>query len=327
MAEQKTEQPAAAPKSNLDAMNEAFAEALKAEGVVKTDSPSVPPSPPTEAPKEAQPPAAAEPPKETPAPAPAPAPEKSWEKLMAEKAELRRQQEALRANPSVALQGKLDPGSVQALVKAKESGDPLGALAALGFSYGDITKQLLASPEAPPAQKQQQKEADPEPARVPAELQARLQRLDQLEAWALQQQRKEILSQVKASIPADKFKLISGREDYERVLGFLEHFHSQTGSLPADNFSESVLVAAEALERQLSQEAERWKRVLTPAPAAATIQTEAQRESPPQSGQVTPVHKTLTNQVAAPATTQPEPKTRDEVIASLLKDPEFLKTL
>lgn len=327
MAEQKTEQPAAAPKSNLDAMNEAFAEALKAEGVVKTDSPSVPPSPPTEAPKEAQPPAAAEPPKETPAPAPAPAPEKSWEKLMAEKAELRRQQEALRANPNVALQGKLDPGSVQALVKAKESGDPLGALAALGFSYGDITKQLLASPEAPPAQKQQQKEADPEPARFPAELQARLQRLDQLEAWALQQQRKEILSQVKASIPADKFKLISGREDYERVLGFLEHFHSQTGSLPADNFSESVLVAAEALERQLSQEAERWKRVLTPAPAAATIQTEAQRESPPQSGQVTPVHKTLTNQVAAPATTQPEPKTRDEVIASLLKDPEFLKTL
>ncbi len=325
MAEQKTEQPAAAPKSNLDAMNEAFAEALKAEGVVKTDSPSVPPSPPTEAPKDAQPPAT-EFPKE--APAPAPAPEKSWEKLMAEKAELRRQQEALRANPNVALQGKLDPGSVQALVRAKESGDPLGALAALGFSYGDITKQLLASPEAPPAQKQQ-KEADPEPepARVPAELQARLQRLDQLEAWALQQQRKEILSQVKASIPADKFKLISGREDYERVLGFLEHFHSQTGSLPADNFSESVLVAAEALERQLSQEAERWKRVLTPAPAAATIQTEAQRESPPQSGQVTPVHKTLTNQVAAPATTQPEPKTRDEVIASLLKDPEFLKTL
>ena len=323
MADQTEQTPAttpAAPQSTFDAMNVAFAEALKAEGLVKgseetpaaqlqsvgTSSNSAGDPPPVQQ--------ATKPADEVPV-----APEKSWEKLMQEKAELRRQQEALKASPQLAIP------NAQALAKAVQSGDALGAISALGFTYADVTKQLLATPEAPPAAVTPAAEATPAALNLPPELQQRLQRLDQLEAWAMQQQRQSILNNVKEVLPADKFKLITGRGEYETVLGYLERFHAETGTLPGATFNESVQIAAEALEARLAQEAEKWKKVLTPAQPPANVQGEAQR-SPPQSGQVTsPVNttKTLTNTTTAPAAVKPELTTRAEIFADLLKDPEF----
>lgn len=314
MADQTEQTPPpapAAPQSNLDAMNAAFAEALKAEGLVKGPEETPPPAAePAKLPETAK--VEGNPPAEVPV-----APEKSWEKLMQEKAELRRQQEALKANPQLAIP------NAQAIAKAVQSGDALGAIAALGFTYADVTKQLLSTPEAPATRPSAEPQAPT--AAVPPELQQRLQRLDQLEAWAMQQQRQSILNNVKEVLPADKFKLITGRGEYETVLGYLERFHAETGTLPGATFNESVQIAAEALEARLAQEAEKWKKVLTPAQPPANVQGEAQR-APPQSGPVTsPVHttKTLTNTTTAPAAVKPELTTRDEILSDLLKDPEF----
>ena len=300
-----------APKSNADAMQEAFAEALKQEGVVQVEGKNDAnvTTPPAEKPKEEAPPAA---------------PEKSWEKLMQEKADLRKQQEALKNNPQLALNAAMDPGSVQALLRAKQAGDPMGVLTALGFTYGDVARRILETEpgNTPPPPKEAPKEVPK--GVLPPELE---QEIVQMRAYVAQQQRKEILGRVKEVLPADKFKLISSMNQHEGVLQFVQDFHTRTGELPGNTFEESITTAAEALERKLSQEAEKWRKVLTPAQAAAIVQPEAQRE-PQSSGPVTsPASKTLTNGVAAPAPTKPEPTTREEVISGLLKDPEFLNSL
>lgn len=311
--EQTPATPPAAPQSNFDALNVAFAEALKAEGLVKgSEETSAPAAEPAKPPEPAK--VEGNPPAEVPV-----APEKSWEKLMQEKAELRRQQEALKANPQLAIP------NAQALAKAVQSGDALGAIAALGFTYADVTKQLLSTPDVATPKTHTPAEPPASTVNLPPELQQRLQRLDQLEAWAMQQQRQSILNNVKEVLPADKFKIITGRGEYETVLGYLERFHAETGTLPGATFNESVQVAAEALEAKLSQEAEKWRKVLTPAQPPANVHGEAQR-APPQSGPVTsPVHttKTLTNTTTAPAAVKPELTTREEIFADLLKDPEF----
>lgn len=310
----------AAPQSTADAMQQAFAEALKQEGVVKDEGKSAAEvtAPPAETTTTAV---------DKTSTTPAPAATKDWDKLIEEKAALRRQQEALKSNPQLALHGSIDAGSAQALLKAKQAGDPMGVLTALGFTYNDVVKRILET-EAATTKKQEQPEPQKTETRresvLPPELESEI---NQMRNYIAQQQRRELLTRVKETLPADKFKLIAGHEDYEGVIQLVNEFHAETGTLPGNTFEESVIAAAEALERKLSVKAEKWRKVLTPAQTAAIVQSEAQRE-PQSSGEVTSqAAKTLTNSVAAPAPTKPEPKNRDEVISDLLKDPEFLNSL
>jgi hypothetical protein len=117
-----------------------------------------------------------------------------------------------------------------------------------------------------------------------------------------------------------KFQYLSTMENYSEVLGIIGQFHRENGRLPADSFEESVTMAAELVEENLKQQAEKWKKVLTPAQAAASVKA----EEPTERAAPGTEHRTLTNtNTTAPAAVRPTPKTREERIAALLADPQF----
>lgn len=318
-----TPAPVAAPTpkpTREEQFSTAFAEALKAEGIVDAqDASAAKATKPVETPPEVtEKKAVAEERPEGP-------PERTWEKLMQEKAALRRERESMR--PHVEALQAMDPIAIQAVARAKANKDPIAALSALGFSYGDVTESFLAKREAKGAEpKEQEAEAPASKFELPAEIQRKMEFLEQRE---MQRQKSELQDSVKNLISEskDKFKLTAGMGEYPLVLRFIEDFYSRTGELPGKDFKESVSLAAEAVERHLTAESKRWSGVLTPHQQANTVPAEAQREQPAAAGSESAPGKTLTNKLTPPGTAHTEPKTRQERLDALLRDPAFLNEL
>lgn len=295
--------PAAPPPSREQRFEEALKDAFVKEGIVKPEAkaPEAPPAPAPVSETKQEPPALA--------------------KIARQMAEFRKERE--QAEPYMNALKVLPPDRVTVLAKALSSRDPVSALTALGFSHAEYTNRLLDGVPTAPAQ---ETKPDAKTAALPPELAKEFEELrafkQRLEAEDAQKQQATLTDGVGKLIKANpKFKYLSNMENYTDVLNIIGKFHADTGRLPGDTFDESVLMAAEHVEAQLAAQAEKWRKVLTPAEAAAKVEESRAPESP-ATGTETP--RSLTNaNTSAPAAVRPVPKTRDERIAALLADPLF----
>lgn len=295
---EKTEAPAeylSPSQISPDVLLKAFQE----DGIVET-----PPAPAPAAAKPAEPAPAAPPPPANEPPA--------LLKIAQEKAELRRMQEAVKPYAEVAK--GLTPQQLMQLSRAVTSGDPVGALSALGFSHAQYTQKLVGA--EPVAKEEAPKSSDP----VVETLKQEVERLRaEREAEKMQVTRQQTLQQMQSALKDDpKFRYINGLGDYEGVERVLINYYQQAGSLPGATFEESVKLAAEMYEADLQKQAERWSKVnqgLTPSASSAPVPPQRAPESP-SAGTVSP--RTLTNSnTTAPAAVRPVPKSREEILAAI----------
>ena len=211
----------------------------------------------------------------------------------------------------------LSPTEAQRLAQARQSGDPVAALAALGFTHQQYTQKLLSLPPTP---EEGQKAEAPEPT---SEIQAIKQELAALKAEReqaqIQQSRAGLLAQMKNIVKDNpKFDLINKTEDVEGIERVLLQYHTQHGTLPGSTMEESVLLAAEMYESHLKKEADRWQKVLTGFKESAPVSATKAPEPPPSAGTVQT--RTLTNaNTTAPAAVRTVPKTREEIIAAIIE--------
>lgn len=306
-----SEQPSPAPTRN-ERVQQAIQEAIATEAAKTPEK--------TEATKaevaKAEPPATSGKTAE-PAKTPERAEDKAFAKLMQEKAALRQQGDQLR--PWMEAAKAMDPNSLAALARAKAAGDPMAALAAMGFNYTDLAKRVAGMKEAPKEDDEEPGESgEPEYVRKLKEEVAGLKQ--EVTARKTAEMKVEMLGKMKTLITADKFKFVTGHGDFDAVLRYLEDFHSKTGSLPGESFEESVELAATAVEKHLEAQAEKWRKVLTPSPAPTTVLSEATSDSV----SVGQAHtgRTLTNAATtSPKSVAPEPKSREEKLKALIADP------
>ena len=232
-----------------------------------------------------------------------PAPlEKSFEKLAQEKAAFRAEQE--RMKPYMDALQKFDPLTLRALTQAVESKDPSKVLQALNMqsTAQNLNEAEVSRPEIP------------ELAEIKEELsELRRFRAEQKEAEAIQ----------KIKDVTKTHKLISARGAHKMVLEHLLAHVRATGSPPGDTIEESFALAADAVEGYLNQEAESWRKVLTPTQAMV----ESPQTSPLQVTTPQPMSKTLSNAAtSAPPMTvsNPSPKTAEEYQALALEEAKKL---
>lgn len=270
-------------------------------------------------PKPAEPAPEAKPAEAAP-PAAQPATQKTEElpallKIAKERDAFRKEVEPLR--PYMDALKVLSPTEAQRLAQARQSGDPVAALAALGFTHQQYTQKLLSLPPTP---EEGQKAEAPEPT---SEIQAIKQELAALKAEReqahIQQSRSQVLAQMKQIVKDNpKFDLINKTEDVEGIERVLTQYYAQHGTLPGSNLEESVTLAAEMYESQLKKEADRWQKVLTGFKESAPVNATKAPEPPPSAGTVQT--RTLTNaNTTAPAAVRTVPKTREEIIAAIIE--------
>lgn len=242
----------------------------------------------------------------------------SFEKLAKEKAELRKRSDAVKAFEEISQ--NLDPMSLKTLMRAKASGDPLAALAALGFSYSDVANRMLdtrARPkEAPPAA------AEPPKSALPPEFDEVRQELAELRQDRTRRMEVEALQNIEKAL-GDKFPLTKKLKAAPMVKKYIEDFYARTGELPGDTFDETVALAAEAVEQRYKAEAEKWRSVLsenlTVSEAEPMLKQPVTSERPPG-----PVSSGRTLSNAIPQTgVKAEPTDRAGRIKSLIDDPNI----
>lgn len=290
----------AAPKTTAESMEAALAVALKEEGLV-TETPPAPE------------PAAAAPPESTPVKDPDPKIEDGLTRLARKSAELRQAQQ--KVQPVIGALENLPPGTAQALAKAIASKDPVSILASLGITHQEYERSAIERPAPPP-------EVDP----VKAELQALREQLAAVQQDRAETYREKAQQSIKATIAAnaEQFKYLGAVGDVAQVENIVVDFYQRHGRLPGETFEESVLLAAEEVESRLAKEAQRWRKVLTPEAAASNVPIAKAPEASPA-----PRAAPLTNRNAVEpgATPQKTPQTREERLALLESDPEFLRLL
>ena len=294
--------PAAPPPSRNDRVQAAIKEAVALEAS-KAPAPSNEKAP--GAPEKAEAPKDGAPPK--PPDAPVKAEDKSFEKLLREKAALRPYLEAAKVMPMETL---------QALAKAQSAKDPIAVLKALGYSYDDVAAKVAEVP-APKKAPNADVEESPTVLSLKQEVEA-LRRERQAEQGV--KLRSEALAKTREFVKG-KFSHIEGLEAEDQVLNYIENYFRQTGEMPGTNFEETVELASAAVEKDLQKQAERWKKVLTPANPEPTVEPESTRNAPSAGTGI--VGKTLTNSTTAPMKGVPEPKTRAELLKSLESDPNI----
>lgn len=236
-------------------------------------------------------------------------------KIAQERSALRKEVESVK--PYMEALKVFSPQEAQRLAQARAQGNPVAALAALGFTHEQYTNALLGSAPPPAADKTEKPAVEnPELATLRAELQAlKAER----ENEKTQTARQQAMSQMKTILSADtKFKHLNGLENYDAVERVLIDFHSQHGTLPGSTFEESVKMAAEVVEAGLAKEAEKWSKVLTVSPTSAPLSAQKAPESPPSTGTVQ--HRTLTNSnTTAPAEVKTVPKSRQDLIQAFIE--------
>lgn len=210
----------------------------------------------------------------------------------------------------------LSPTEAQRLAQARASGNPVAALAALGFTHEQYTQTLLGEKPAVASEKPtSEKAGDPEVMTLKQELAAlKAER----ESEKIQSSRTQMLGQMKDLLKNNaKFDLINKTGDIEGVERVLIQYHSAHGSLPGSTLEESVTLAAEMYESQLKKEADRWSKVLTGLQGNAPVSATKVPESPSTGTAQT---RTLTNSnTTAPAAVSAAPKTRAELLAAIIE--------
>lgn len=268
----------------------------------------------------AEPPAAPPAPKpaETPAAAPPPAEKSADEtptllKIAKEKAALRAEKATV--EPHLQMLKVFSPQEAQRLAQARASGDPVAALAALGFTHTQYTQKLLSTkPAEAPAEEAAPPAGDPEVKT----LKERLAALEtERENERLQVARKEAFGKMESVLKDNpKFKTITTLGDYAGVEKVLLNYWAENGSMPGATFEESITLAAELHEADLKKEAEKWSKVLTPAPASGQTAPPKAPESPRPASESP---RTLTNASAtAPAAVRTVPKTEAEILQAII---------
>lgn len=295
--------PPAVETTREQRFQEAFEAALKEEGVVaptpepaKAAPPPVPPEVKPEAPKTEEVPALV--------------------KIARQQAELRKEREQV--EPYMKALSVIPADRVRVLTAALERRDPIAAMEAIGFTRAEYNNKLLdmppedlgKTPQPPPT-----KSADPEMEELRAFKRT-------YEAEQVKKQNEQLTEGVARVVKANpKFKLISAHDAFSEVLGILGQFAQENKRMPGDTFEESVAIAAEFVEKRYEAQAERWKKVLTPETQPTTV-PEKKAPEKPSPGPETP--RTLTNSnTSAPAAVRPAPTSREEIIAALLRDPNF----
>jgi len=208
------------------------------------------------------------------------------------------------------------PQEAQRLAQARAAGNPVAALAALGFTHAQYTNALLGEKETPSEAPAEKPSSDIDTLRQEiAALKA------ERENERIAAGRKEGLAKMREILKGSKFEMVNKLEAVESVEGVIMDYIRQYGKPPGDTFEESVMLAAEVADQRLRQEAEKWSKVLTPAANPAPTAPAKAPESQPSSGTV--VTRTLTNSnTSAPAAVKSVPKTREEVIQALIEGRE-----
>lgn len=282
-------------------------EELAKQGLTKPEEPPAAPAPA----EGAKPPA---PKMEEPVKAPEGAPDtikQSFAKLAEQKAAFRAEQERLK--PFTEALKALDPQSLSALARAKAAGDPVAALAAMGFTHNDYVNRFVDG-EKPAAKAK-------EPEKAPEQLGGVEKDLAEFKAWRAQQAQAQTLGAIK-DLTKD-FPHIAKLERHDLVLQELLDFIGRTGAPPSEDFQESVKMAAQAVEDKLKAEAQKWAKVLTPGAPTGSVPPEVKGTSDsPASGREI---KTVTNDVQAQPRTgvRPVPQSDEDYRRDALR---FLET-
>lgn len=247
-----------------------------------------------------------------------PAFKKSLERVAKEREELRKERDTIKQHQE-ALK-VIAPDKLQVIQRALASNDPMSLLAAFGYSYNDVSNQIIQGkrpekkPEAPAKEEPRAAQEDPEIAEIKANYRA--QRANQ--------QQNQIREAVKSEIvkAADKFPILSKLEDYDGVMGVLGELFNKFGEMPGETAEESILIAAEELEGRRRLEKEKWSKVLTVGSAAVSTVKEPNRDQV-QPAPVEAGTKTLTNKAVAPKAPTSNPYNPDKVVTDLASDPNL----
>ena len=232
-------------------------------------------------------------------------------KIAQRSAALRKQKEE--AGPHLDMLKVFSPQEAQRLAAARASGDPVAALAALGFTHSQYVNKLTNT------------KAEPEPEEKPAgnpEMVTLRQELAALKAERdgekFQVSRQEVFGKMKEVTKDNpKFASINSLNDHAGIERVLLAYWAEHGALPADTFEESVILAAEVHEADLRKQAERYRPLLTTAPPSVQVALKAPES--PRTGSESPRTLTNANTTAPAAARTTVPKTRQEVYEALVR--------
>lgn len=267
-----------------------------------------------DAPAEAPKPAA-------PAAAPAPAAKvdddlPQLRRIAKERDEFRKEKEAV--GPHLSMLKAFSPQEAQRLAQARASGDPVAALAALGFTHSQYNAKLAGTRVEPAAE--ERPTSDPEVLSVRQELAAlKAER----ENEKMQSSRQQFFAHTEKLLKDDpKFSHLSALGEWQSVEKVILAHIERHGEPPGATLDETIKLAAEQVEYDLKKEASRWQKVLTGFQKPASTEPSKAPESP-RPGSESP--RTLTNaNTSAPAEPRTVLKTREQIYDALVRgeDPE-----
>ncbi len=204
------------------------------------------------------------------------------------------------------------PTEAQRLAQARAAGNPVAALAAMGFTHAQYNAAVAGlKDEAPPVEKQT---GDPEVMMLKQELAAiKAER----ENERLQSSRQQFFAKTEELVKDDpKFAHLAALGEYESVERVILQHIQEHGSPPGETIEETIRLAAEVVEHRLKKEAERWNGVLTKLRPGAQVAAKAPES--PRPGSESP--RTLTNaNTTAPAVPRTAPKSREEILAAIAR--------
>ena len=227
---------------------------------------------------------------------------RGFDSLAREKAGLRKKEQELESR-------------LKLLERYENAKTPMDLLQAKGFSYDDVTRQILKG-EHVPAEKEggfaaKNAEKEPEWVNEFRELKNQLQQERALNA------RRELEGKFAeyASKNADKLPYTMAKGDQVRAFKYLEQYARENNELPGETVEESIEIAYRAVEKDLEKEVNAAAALLTkikkPAinmPVASEKAVNGAESSQAES------QKTLTNSMVSPgkARSEPEPKTEED---------------
>lgn len=214
---------------------------------------------------------------------------RGFDSLAREKASLRRKEAEIDAK-------------IKLLERYESAKTPLDLLQTKGFSYDDVTRQILKG-EHKPAEKAEEKE----PSWV-SEFRELKQQLQQERAM---NSRRELESKFAdyASKNAESLPYTSAKGDQKRAFGYLQDYVKEFGELPAETIEDSIAMSFRALEKDNQAEIEKAAALLTKIkkPAISVPAVNEKAVSGAESSQAEK-HKTLTNSMASPGKPAKAPK-------------------
>ncbi len=267
---------------------------------------------PGDPPKEKEPAAKEEPPKEK-------EPEGAELVALAKKdAELRKRERALKEQEKASADRL---SKAETMLRAMESGDAVGFLAAGGFNYRQVVEAVVKGQQGKNPAAKQQPAAENQTAE---QLKPLLEKVSKLESQLQQFQEQEFNTKILTNVEkvakegGDKYKFTVGRGKLSAVVDHLKSHFAEFGELPVPgDFPKSMRVALEAVEHGLREEAKSWEPLLTgkKEPVTTDGTNPAKGSSKEATGtQVKAGIKTLSSGLASPnrPVNRPVPKSPEE---------------